>query len=74
MKNLLKKVKTGWLKFAHALGVVNTTILLTVFYVVFIGIYAILTRIPIKIIELIKKNPDTYYIPHKKSTDYKYPF
>ncbi len=74
MKNLLKKIKTGWAKFAHVLGIVNTTILLTVFYAILIGIYAVLTGIPKKLFGLIRKNPDTYYIPHKKSVDYKYPF
>jgi len=74
MKEILKKIKTGWLKFAHALGVVNTTILLTVFYIVFIGIYAILIGVPKKIIELVRRNPDSYYISHTNSKDYKYPF
>lgn len=74
MKKILKSIKTGWLKFAHALGVVNTTILLTVFYIVLIGIYSIIIGVPKKIYSFFKKKPASYYIPHSSSKDYKYPF
>ncbi len=74
MKKILKSIKTGWLKFAHVIGVVNTTILLTVFYIVFIGIYAIIIGLPKRIIEHFKKPPKSYYFDHTQSKDYKYPF
>lgn len=50
-----------WEKFAKAFGLVMSTIILTVFWIVMIGIYAVIS----KIITLFqKKNPsDTYWIP-----------
>lgn len=74
MKKILKSIKTGWLKFAHAIGVVNTTILLSVFYIVLIGIYAIIIGLPKRIFDHFKKNPDSFYITHTQSKEYKYPF
>ncbi|MFC1810883.1 hypothetical protein ACFLZH_05265 [Patescibacteria group bacterium] len=81
MKEFLKKIgrgfKKGWMKFAHTLGRINTTILLTIFYIVLVGIYAILIGFPKRIYALVRKNPETYYITLKKSKDlnsYKYPF
>lgn len=41
MRNLLKKLKSGWMKFAFVLGTVNSYILLTFFYIFILGIYAI---------------------------------
>jgi len=74
MKKILKSIKTGWLKFAHVLGVINTTILLSIFYIVFIGIYAIIVGLPKKAFALIKGKPKSYYIDHSNSKEYKYPF
>lgn len=33
----LKRLYQGWLKFAHFIGKINTTILLTIFYFIFLG-------------------------------------
>jgi len=45
MKRLLLLIWTGWKKFAHALGIVNTTILLSVSYFVIMGLVSVLSRI-----------------------------
>lgn len=81
MKKFLKKtgrgLKKGWMAFAHTLGRINTTILLTVFYIVLVGIYAILMGVPKRLFALVRKNPETYYVTPKKPKDsdsYKYPF
>lgn len=78
VKNILVKIwkgiKKGWMKFAHTLGVINTTILLTIFYFILIGIYAIIIGLPKKLIQLLRKAPETYWIDHKNVKDYKYPF
>lgn len=76
-KRILVKIwqgfKKGWMKFAHTLGLINTTILLTILYFVLIGIYAILIGLPKRIFDFFKKNK-TYWIEHKSMKDYKYPF
>jgi hypothetical protein len=72
-----KGLKKGWMKFAHTLGRINTTILLSIFYFVLVGIYAIIIGIPKKIILILRKQPTTYWIDHKQGKDihgYKYPF
>jgi hypothetical protein len=45
MKKLLSLLWTGWKKFAHVLGIVNTKILLTITYFIVIALAAILTRL-----------------------------
>ncbi|MFC1599551.1 hypothetical protein ACFL3T_00805 [Patescibacteria group bacterium] len=60
--------------FAHTLGRINTTILLTIFYFILVGIYAVIIGIPKRFIEVFKKQPTTYWIDHKQGKDYKYPF
>jgi uncharacterized membrane protein YccF (DUF307 family) len=45
-----KKLKGWWMAFAHALGWVNTRVILTLMYIVIIGIPAIVLRI-------IRKDP-----------------
>jgi hypothetical protein len=42
MINLLKKIWAGWKKFAHALGRVQTMILLTIIYFVIIPVFSLL--------------------------------
>lgn len=39
----LKRLYQGWLKFAHLIGRVNTAILLTIFYFLFLGITKLVT-------------------------------
>ncbi|MFN7974453.1 MAG: SxtJ family membrane protein [Acidobacteriota bacterium] len=43
--SLLKKLYAAWMKLAHALGWVNTRILLFVFFVVVLGPFALLARL-----------------------------
>ena len=45
MKRILKHIWSGWKKFAHALGVFNTKVILTLFYFLVIGIAAVFARI-----------------------------
>jgi hypothetical protein len=45
MKRFLSLVWRGWKTFAHALGVVNTKILLTLTYFIILAIVAILGRL-----------------------------
>jgi uncharacterized iron-regulated membrane protein len=50
MRTLLKQLKSYWMKFAHALGWVNTRLILTLAYIIIIGIPAI-------IMWLLRKDP-----------------
>ncbi len=45
MKRILKRIWAGWKKFAHALGVFNTKVILTLLYFLVIGIAAIFAKI-----------------------------
>lgn len=45
MKRLLQLIWTGWKKFAHVLGIVNTHILLSVSYFVIIALVSVFSRI-----------------------------
>lgn len=71
--NILKKIwggfKKGWMKFAHVVGVINTTILLSIFYFILIGIYAIISNFFKLLAMPFRKKPDTYWIPRKEEFD-----
>lgn len=79
--NFLKKIwagfKKGWMKFAHTLGRINTTILLSILYFIIVGIYSIIWRI-IKLLALpFQKTSETYWISRKDEFDpdsLKHPF
>jgi Saxitoxin biosynthesis operon protein SxtJ len=43
--NVLKLLYKGWMRFAHALGIVNTYILLTVFFGVILLPFGVVTRL-----------------------------
>jgi len=45
MKRFLSLLWTGWKKFAHVLGIVNTKILLTLSYFLIMAIAAVIARI-----------------------------
>lgn len=61
----IKEIYALWEKFAHVFGLVMNTIILTVFWIVAIGIYAIIG----KLIRLTRKKPsDTYWIPAEPRT------
>lgn len=56
----LSWIFAGWKKFSHVLGLVMSTVILTVFWIIAIGSYAVIG----KIIRLFrKKQSDTYWIP-----------
>ncbi|MFC1655994.1 hypothetical protein ACFL3C_03935 [Patescibacteria group bacterium] len=76
LKKIWNGFKKGWMKFAHVLGVINTTILLTIFYFVLIGVYAIITNIFKLITFPFRKKSDTYWIPRKEldPEGHKHPF
>lgn len=43
--NLLRHAKNLWMRFVHTLGRVNTVIILTIFYVVVVGLSAMFVRL-----------------------------
>lgn len=45
MNRILDKIWQGWKKIAHAIGKVNTRILLTLFYFIIIGFVALIKNI-----------------------------
>lgn len=63
-----------WMKFSHALGFVMSRVILTVLWIIGIGIYAIL----LKIVRLFKKEKSTgtYWIdvPADREENLKYQF
>ena len=44
-RTVLSALYRGWMKFAHVLAVVNTTLLLTIVYVVLIGPIALVRKL-----------------------------
>jgi hypothetical protein len=70
MKNFLIKIKKSWLSFARLLGKVNTMILLSLVYMVFIGIMALIVRLFRK--DLLQKRMNLVqrsYWQNKKAND-----
>lgn len=58
--------------FAHVLGKINTTILLSVLYFVIIGIYSIISNF-LKLLALpFRKKPETYWIAREDEFDPEY--
>ncbi|MBM3204994.1 hypothetical protein FJZ48_03395 [Candidatus Uhrbacteria bacterium] len=45
MKNLLLHLKNAWMRFAHALGRINTAVLLTLFFLFVIGGMSIISKL-----------------------------
>jgi len=66
------------MKFAHILGVINSTILLTIMYFVIVGIYALLLKLYMFLSwPFRKKTPSTYWVEKSMKFDpqsHKYPF
>jgi hypothetical protein len=70
MKNFLITIKKSWLSFARLLGKVNTMILLSLVYIVFIGIMALIVRLFRK--DLLQKRMNLVqrsYWQNKKTSD-----
>lgn len=76
LKKIWEVLKKGWMKFAHILGVINTTILLSIMYFVVVGVYSIISRIINLVVWPFKKAPQTYWYDHKECEpdSYKHPF
>ena len=62
---ILKQLYKYWMKFAHLLGTVNGYIILTLFYVFVIGIYAL----PKKIFSRKRSGDLTYWDDKKNDSD-----
>lgn len=65
------------MKFAHTLGRINSTILLSIVYFVFVGIYSVLSFAIFIFTYPFKKEPATYWIDYRGYDDeesYKHPF
>ncbi len=45
LKNALRTSKSWWMKFASALGWVNTRLILTLVYLILIGVMAVIIRL-----------------------------
>lgn len=79
MKPLLQKAWQTWKRIAHRIGVVNTHILLFLFYFLIFGPFALVLRL-FKRDMLEKKIPahaETFWHPVEKEEDpasYRYPF
>ena len=66
IKAFLKPLYRAWMKFAHILGKINTTILLTFFYISFIGIARLFSWIGRKdLLDVSWKNRESYWKPRK---------
>lgn len=57
----LKPLYDAWMKFSHVLGLIMSTIILTVLWIVGFGLYAITLRI-IDIPSRFKEKPESYWI------------
>lgn len=55
MKKILRFIYYYWLKFAHFMGEINSKIILTLFFIFFVGLYALI----IKLIMLTKTKADS---------------
>ena len=71
----LRLLWKGWMKFSHILGLIMSTVILTILWIVGFGLYAIVLKI-IQIPSLFSKSPATYWIDIKPDPieNMKYPF
>lgn len=71
----LRALWRGWMAFSHVLGMIMSTIILTILWIVGFGIYAIILRI-IQIPSFFRKTPETYWIDAKPASveEMRYPF
>jgi len=65
----------GWMAFSHALGMVMSTVILTVLWIVGFGIYAMVMKL-IMLPKRFKKAPDSHWIVVKPDPieNMRYPF
>jgi hypothetical protein len=63
LKNIFNIIKKGWMKFAYALGWVNTRVLLSLTYIILIAFPAIIFFIfKIDLIKRKRRNAESYWI------------
>ena len=65
------------MKFAHILGKINSTIILSILFIFIIGIYALIFKIIRFFRYLFHKDPDSYWIEKTEELDLeslKHPF
>ena len=66
MKKFFSLLWSGWKKFAHVLGIVNTRILLTVSYFVIFAVASVISKFSRKdLLDRRMKRSETYYHPHE---------
>jgi len=66
---ILRALWAGWKAFAHRLGVINTFIILTVFYFVVIGISALIMFVTRRDLLGIRRREGSVYAPHERQPD-----
>jgi hypothetical protein len=67
--SLWKKIKSGWMKFALALGRVNTAILLSIVYILVLGPTSVIGRLfRAKFLGERKKKEASYAVPLTRVT------
>lgn len=59
--SFLRPLWHGWMRFSHAVGLVMSTIILTILWIVGFGIYAIILRI-VRIPKIFQKPAASYWI------------
>lgn len=75
LRNPLSLLWNGWIAFSHALGIVMSTIILTILWIVGFGLYAVILRI-VTLPSLFRKSPESYWIEAKPASieEMRYPF
>ena len=69
MKDVFRILKSWWLAFARALGWVNTRVLLSIVYVVIIGIPAIVLKLIRKdLLDRKRSNAASYWAPKESAS------
>lgn len=65
----------GWTAFSHILGMIMSTIILTILWIVGFGLYAVILKI-VTFPALFRKVPDSYWINAKPASveEMRYPF
>jgi len=71
----LRQLFRGWMAFSHILGMIMSTIILTILWIVGFGIYAVILKI-ITLPARFRKEPDSFWIEVKPEPieNMRYPF
>ena len=57
----------GWKKFAHILGIIMSFLILSLFWIFVVGIYALISKL-IRLPKMFAKKPETYWIDAEPTT------